>query len=94
MAKQIAYYGNATSCVKVALDPIDWQAAQQAPDKALWSTSPQSGNVIVDSSVQTFPLLARYDLVTGFPNQHGWSPGINGGLSGNFGYSGWGGGPG
>ena len=94
MANVTAYYGTAASCTKYSLDPIVWAAAQQAPDKAKWSLTPQSGTIIIDPSFQTFPLIARLDLVTGYPNQHGWSPGINGGLSGNFGYSGWGGGPG
>lgn len=40
------YYGNATSCVKHLLDKQDWNEAQQKPDKALWSTSAQSGTVI------------------------------------------------
>jgi hypothetical protein len=79
--------------VQPGSDPIDWQAAKQAPDASKWSTSPQSGNVIIDPSVAIFPLVANYGTAT-FPNQHGWSPGINGSLSGNFGYSGWGGGAG
>jgi hypothetical protein len=93
MAKIIAFYGDATSCIKYSLDPIDWAAAQQRPDSAKWALSPQSGTIIIDPSFQSFPLQANYGTAT-FPNQHGWSPGINGGLSGNFGYSGWGGGAG
>jgi hypothetical protein len=37
-----AYYGNSTSCIAYNLYATDWAAAQQAPDKALWSLAPQS----------------------------------------------------
>ncbi len=94
MAKITAFYGDATSCTKYSLDTIDYQDAITRPDKARWSLSAQSGTIIIDPSVATFPLIARWDLMTGYPNQHGWSPGINGGLSGYFGYSGCGNGAG
>jgi hypothetical protein len=62
----IAYYGTAASCTKYSLDPIDWAAAQRAPDAAKWALSPQSGNVIVDPSFQTFPLIVNMGTAT-FP---------------------------
>jgi hypothetical protein len=97
MAKITAFYGDATSCIKYSLDPIDYAATQRAPDAGKWSLTPQSGTIIIDPSFATLPPVVRYDLVTSWPNRNGWSPGIpgiNGGLSGNFGYSGWGGGAG
>jgi hypothetical protein len=33
----VAFYGNSTSCRRYRLDAVDWAAAQNAPDKALWS---------------------------------------------------------
>jgi hypothetical protein len=66
MAKITAFYGDATSCTKYSLDPIDYAAAQQRSDSGKWALSPQSGNVIVDPSFQTFPPVVRMDLAT-FP---------------------------
>jgi hypothetical protein len=37
-----AYYGNASACYAFNMKKIDWAAAQQAPDKALWSSVSQS----------------------------------------------------
>ncbi len=90
----IAFFGNSTSCRRYRLDAIDFAAAKTSPSGALWSLSAQSGTIVDDPSYATLPPVVRWDLVTGYPNQHGWSPGINGGLSGNFGYSGSGNGPG
>ena len=42
----IAYYGTAASCKKHKLHPLDWAAAKQAPDAALWALSAQSGTVV------------------------------------------------
>jgi hypothetical protein len=66
MAKIIAFYGDATSCTKYSLDPIDWVAAQRAPDAAKWALSPQSGTIIIDPSFQTFPLQVNFGTAT-FP---------------------------
>jgi hypothetical protein len=60
MAKIIAFYGDATSCTKYSLDPIDWAAAQRAPDAGRWALAPQSGTIIIDPSFQTFPLLVNW----------------------------------
>jgi hypothetical protein len=49
-ATVVAYYGNAASCTKYAMPLIDWAAAQQAPDKALWSLSAQSA-IVFDKTV-------------------------------------------
>jgi hypothetical protein len=46
----IAFYGDAASCKRFSLSPIDWLAAQKAPDKAKWSLSAQSSTVI-DKSI-------------------------------------------
>jgi hypothetical protein len=66
MAKITAFYGDATSCIKYSLDPIDWAAAQQRPDSAKWALSPQSGTIIIDPSFATLPPVVRMDLAT-FP---------------------------
>jgi hypothetical protein len=42
----VAYYGDATSCRKHKLHPMDWKAAQKAPDAAKWALSAQSGTVV------------------------------------------------
>jgi hypothetical protein len=73
----VAFYGNSTSCRRYRLDAVDWAAAQNAPDKALWSLSAQ-GPVTDDPSYATLPPVVRYDLVTSWPNRHGWSPEIPG----------------
>jgi hypothetical protein len=52
----VAYYGTAASCVRYLLHPIDWSACQNAPDKALWSLSAQSGTII-DKSVAVACLM-------------------------------------
>jgi hypothetical protein len=42
----VAYYGNATSCIKHLLDVQDYRYATARPDAALWATSPQSGTIV------------------------------------------------
>jgi hypothetical protein len=66
MANVTAYYGDATSCKKYSLDPIDWAATQQRPDSGKWSLTQQSGTIIIDPSFQTFPLQANMGTAT-FP---------------------------
>jgi hypothetical protein len=52
----VAYYGNAASCTKYAMPLVDWAAAQQAPDKALWSLSAQSA-IVFDKTVPALGLV-------------------------------------
>jgi hypothetical protein len=55
----IAYYGDANSCTKFKMHPIDWKAAQKAPDAAKWSLSAQSGTVIDKSVVIANPMFGN-----------------------------------
>lgn len=41
------YYGDASQCIKHLLDIQDWKHAQTRPDAAKWSTSAQSGTVLL-----------------------------------------------
>jgi hypothetical protein len=66
IADIVAYYGTSASCVKYRLHPQDWQAAQQAPDAALWSLSAQSGTVIDKSISVANPLFGNPGTAPGF----------------------------
>jgi hypothetical protein len=59
MAMVIAYYGTAASCTKFSMHPIDFSAAQMAPDKALWSLSAQSSTVIDKSVAVANPMFGN-----------------------------------
>jgi hypothetical protein len=62
----VAFYGTAASCVKFLLHPVDWAAAQNAPDKALWSLSAQSGTVIDKSVAVANPMFGNPGSAPGF----------------------------
>jgi hypothetical protein len=42
----VAYYGDASLCIKHELHPVDWAHAMTRPDAAKWSLSAQSGTVV------------------------------------------------
>jgi hypothetical protein len=71
--KIVAFYGTAASCQKFLLFLTDWAAAQNAPDKELWSLSAQSGTVI-DRTFVPNASNVRMDLVTGYPNTNAQGP--------------------
>jgi hypothetical protein len=62
----VAFYGTSASCVKYLLHPIDWTAAQMAPDKALWSLSAQSGTIIDKSVAIANPVMGNPGTAPGY----------------------------
>jgi hypothetical protein len=61
-----AFYGTASSCTKFLLHPVDWAAAQNAPDKALWSRSAQSGTIIDKSIAVANPMMGNPGNAPGY----------------------------